>query len=134
VELVDDTDRFDHERKEPIMRRLVAIAALAVGIAASVASTDSSSESASDDSGASASAQLACEHFRNVAGDIGDGVLTDAEIRTKLQEVDGSASVADEPAVAAASRAMLAAATTGTPGEFIDAAGQMDAACSDVGL
>lgn len=34
-----------------------------------------------------ASADLACTHFRNVAVDASAGILTDAELRGKLQEV-----------------------------------------------
>ena len=42
---------------------------------------------------ADAPAQLACGHFANVMGDFSKGILTSAEMRTKIQEVYDNASV-----------------------------------------
>jgi len=76
---------------------------------------------------------LACDHFRNIAGDIADGVLTDSEIRSKLREVESNASIAT-PAIQSAARRMLAAATQGdTPG-LTSAAQDMGAACEEEGV
>jgi hypothetical protein len=69
---------------------------------------------------------LACDHFRNVMGDV--DVLTAAELRAKLAEVEGNAAIA-RPSVQAASRSLLAAVTTGTPDDAMTAAAEMYAAC-----
>jgi hypothetical protein len=71
---------------------------------------------------------LACDHFRNVMVDVGDGVLSGAELRAKLAEVEGNAAIA-RPSVQAASRSLLAAVTTGTPDDAKTAAAEMYAAC-----
>lgn len=76
--------------------------------------------------------KLACEHFRNVARDVSRGVLTDAELRRKLKEVDDDA-VIGTPEVRAAATAMLAGITTGTTESFLQAIKEMDAACSAAG-
>lgn len=81
---------------------------------------------------ASNDSSLACDHFRNVAGDVSAGILTDAELRSKLQEVNSNAAIAT-PAVQAAATKMLRAATTGTIGELADAVEQMGSACRATG-
>lgn len=73
---------------------------------------------------------LACDHFRNVLDDV--GVLSVAELREKLKEVHGNASIAT-PAVRSAARDLLAAATTGTSSEVQQAARDMSAACRATG-
>ena len=62
---------------------------------------------------ADGSASLACQHFRNVAADYSDEILTMDELRDKLKEVDGDAQYSTEPGVASSARAMLAAITAG---------------------
>ena len=52
-----------------------------------------------------------CNHFRNVIADAGAGVLTNYELRAKLQEVYGSAKTA-EPEIAEGARRSLAELTT----------------------
>ena len=76
--------------------------------------------------------RLACNHFRNVARDVGRGVLTDVELRKKLKEVDDDAVIAT-PQVRSAATAMLAAMTTGTASDLLEAIGEMDSACSTAG-
>lgn len=73
---------------------------------------------------------LACDHFRNILDDV--GVLSAAELREKLKEVHGNASIA-APAVSSAARDLLAAATTGTSSEIQQAALDMSAACRATG-
>lgn len=84
----------------------------------------------SETTGPDASARMACTHFRNVLGDISDGVLTDEEIRRKAQEVDRDASASEWPGIASASRAFLAAMTSG--GDSIGAASRLADVCSTV--
>ncbi len=76
--------------------------------------------------------RLACSHFRNVAGDVARGVLTDAELRGKLKQVDANASIAT-PQVQRAASAMLAAMTTGTSTELVSSFREMDTACEAAG-
>ena len=75
---------------------------------------------------------LACNHFRNVLGDVQDGVLTDTELREKLKEVESNASIAS-PGVQTAARQLLAAATSGSSEEISAAGGKLLAACSVAG-
>jgi hypothetical protein len=76
---------------------------------------------------AATNSSVACTHFRNVLGDA--DVLSDAELREKLKEVEGNASIAS-PAVQAAARQLLAAVTSGTSGDVQAAATQMVTACA----
>lgn len=73
---------------------------------------------------------LACDHFRNVASDASDGLLTDTELREKLKEVQGNAIIATQE-VQGAAKAMLRAFTQRT-GE-VRAIQAMDKACSKAG-
>lgn len=75
---------------------------------------------------------LACDHFRNMAADVSDGVLTDSEIREKLKEVDENASIAT-PEVQEAARGMLSAITAGDYKALGRETRRMDAACQDAG-
>lgn len=77
--------------------------------------------------------QLACEHFRNVMRDAADGVLTDAELRVKLKEVDDDTGIAT-PEVQAAGRAMLKAITAGDVPAFTAAIKGMGEACTAAGF
>jgi len=78
-------------------------------------------------------ARLACMHFRNVAADYSDGVLTIDELRDKLAEVEDDASVSEEPGIASAARAMLAAITQGDMDGLAEQIPQFDAACKIAG-
>lgn len=118
-------------------RKFVGGVILCAGLVATLADGSSSGSDSTDSdssSGASASAELACEHFRNIMGDVSDGVLTDSELREKLKEVDSDAYVADEADIVAASRDMLAAATTGGVSDLTVAVTDMDSACENAGL
>lgn len=107
------------------MRRALAAAALAVLVGCGGADDD-------DDSG-DAPAELACMHFRNVAGDASSGLLTDAEVRSKLQEVHDDARLADTPEIRRKSEEMLAAFTQGSEGQAAEAVREFGEACDDLG-
>lgn len=114
---------------------VMVLAVLLAGCADSSSGTDSrgseeseSEQSESDDYESS----LACDHFRNVARDIADGVLTDAEAREKLKEVHENAIIAT-PAVRSAARGMLAAMTAGDYEALAEEVANMDQACTDAG-
>ena len=96
-----------------------------------VGCSESSSSGGDGDTG-SVSASLACDHFRNVAGDASDGLLTDAELREKLKEVYDN-SIGAAPEITAAARDMLAAITSGTNQEFTRSIRAMGKACADNG-
>lgn len=87
-------------------------------------STEDSTEESTDSS-------LACNHFRNVAGDY--DVLTPAELREKLKEVYDNSIIAS-PEVRSAARSMLAAATAGDDSALGKAVREMGAACEDQGV
>jgi hypothetical protein len=81
-----------------------------------------------------ASAKVSCEHFRNVMGDVGAGILNDAELREKVKEIERSASVSEQPGLPEAGRAMLREITTGTGEGFVVAAKMFDQSCDEAGL
>lgn len=59
------------------------------------------------------------------------GLLTDAELREKLQEVHDDARVSDVPGIASNARAMLAGATSGSvPASAVEGFGD---ACRSIG-
>jgi hypothetical protein len=90
--------------------------------------------SESAQSGPDASARVACEHFRNVAGDVAAGILTDEELRAKVKEVYSAASVTKEPGMADAARQLLSAATEGDPDRLLLNFQLFDAECDEAGL
>lgn len=111
-----------------MLARMTRLAALTLITAAAIGLTACS---AADSAGVSEAA-LACDHFRNIAGDASAGILTDSELREKLQEVyEGSVIAPDD--VRSAARELLAALTTGTSDEFATAVTEMGAACERAG-
>lgn len=82
---------------------------------------------------ADASAQLACDHFRNVADDISSGVLTPEQVTTKLQEVYGTASRSDLSSIGRASQDLLAAWNRADVDGIAAATRRLSAACASVG-
>jgi hypothetical protein len=138
--------------KKPIYKRwwLWAIVAfLVVGIAASQGSNQTDQAAASDPAPttaqpttteapepttteapkASASANLACRHWRNVIEDGAAGILTPAEAREKIKEVWDDAQVADEEPIRTAARNLLASVTQGE--EFSVPGTELLRACAD---
>lgn len=87
---------------------------------------NSGSTPESDSDRAVGQSSLACDHFRNIMVDVQNGVLTDAEIRGKLQEVEDNASIATDE-VQQAAIGMLAAITQGNTEGLTRAVGEMDA-------
>jgi hypothetical protein len=73
----------------------------------------------------------ACDHFLNVRSDFANGLLTEAELRTKLREVNSRAEVASDDAVKLAGRNMLAAITAGDSERLLDEMGEMVIACRE---
>lgn len=78
------------------------------------------------------SSSLACDHFRNIASDVSQGLMTDAEMREKLKEVHDNSSIGT-PKVQRAATAMLAAATSGDYGQLGNAVTRMGNACTAAG-
>lgn len=84
-----------------------------------------------EDDGPEIAAELACVHFINTMVDARDGILTYAEVREKLREVEVDARTSDEPGIADGARELLAAATAG---ESLQApTDRLIAACEDAG-
>lgn len=124
VEGGEDTKQ-KNRRNTTIGCLVVAVIVIGVLIGVFVAVSD-------DEPNTADTSQLACDHFRNVADDVRRGVLTDAELREKLTEIDDNASIATPPVQGAAER-MLRAATQGDSAGLTRAVGEMDQACTDAG-
>lgn len=73
-----------------------------------------------------------CELFRSVAGDVNAGILTDAELRDKLKEVNERAVLGTEEIQAAAVE-LLAASTAGDVPGIRAGFARMNAACTATG-
>lgn len=111
------------------MRRVaIAAGALAIALAGCGGGTPSSSDQGSSDN----QAGLACDHFRNIAGDVSAGTLTAGELRGKLKEVSSNAIIAPAD-VQEAATAMLRAATQGDDADLGAAVTDMDSACKAAG-
>lgn len=70
---------------------------------------------------------LACEHFTNIMGDVTSGILTDAELRSKISEVRDSAT---SSAVRSAATDLLAAITRRNNTAVVTAASDLADACA----
>jgi hypothetical protein len=81
---------------------------------------------------ADASATFACRHFRNVISDA--DVLTDAELREKIKEVEKDANVSQNDGIPEHGRGMLAAITANDVEAFGAEAAAFAQACADLGL
>lgn len=90
--------------------------------------------SGTDENGADASARLACPHFRNIAGDAADGLITGPELREKIKEVEDNASVSEVPGLSESGRRLLRAVTQGDADEFIAAVDAFSEKCASVDL
>ena len=106
-----------------VLVALIVVGAIVVGVI-----------SGGDDDEPDGGAQLACRHFRNVANDYSDGVLTLGELREKLKEVEDDARVSEEPGVASAARELLAAATALDAAAMVPAIERLDQACTQAGV
>ena len=106
---------------------LIAISAMGPKIQPSPAAQATASPTAD------AGAQLSCDHFRNVASDISKGLLTDAEMRTKIKEVYNDAWISTSPNIASSATAMLSADTAGDATALKTAFSDFGAACAAIG-
>lgn len=84
----------------------LAIAAVLIAVGYVNSANQTPATKAKDDS------SLACNHFRNIAGDVTKGVLTPTELRSKLKEVESNASIGT-PEVQHAATRMLSSSTAG---------------------
>jgi hypothetical protein len=80
-----------------------------------------------------ADARLACDHYRNVLGDVSQGILTPSEIRSKMKQVNDDAIIAPAD-VQSAATGLLAAATQDDGTAFLGAIGTMSKACAAAGF
>ncbi len=104
-------------------RAIVLLLGLSLGACGELSSTDSDILDPS----------LACDHFRNVAYDVGEGLLTYGEMREKLREVyDNSFGTYND--VHSAARQMLSAATRQDEDRLVRAINKMDRACAAHGV
>lgn len=104
------------------MRRMTTVALVLAGSLLAACGGD---EAAAGDQ----SAEMACENFRVLAGDVQDGQLTNAEMRTAMQEVEGQASRSDDERLAESARAMVAAITAVDDDRLAAAVADVDEAC-----
>lgn len=79
-----------------------------------------------------ASAQLACQHFRNVAADADAGVLSDDELREKVLEVHETGQVSNEPGISDGTESLLRAVTQDL--DVTVPVTNLANACEDLGL
>jgi hypothetical protein len=100
------------------------------GCSAAISSNTPADTSSGSADGATS---LACSHFRDIASDMSKGILTDAEIRSKMQEVYDSASVAQAAGIPDGAQSLLAAATAGDPTGLAIAISAFSTACSNAG-
>jgi ABC-type Fe3+-hydroxamate transport system substrate-binding protein len=133
---------MDNDTKAPLDRRhqtnaskcrMTSMVLLGLAATLTLAGCSSDTPTATSSTEADAGAGLACTHFRNVMGDAAKGLLTDAELRTKIQEVYDSAHVSASPGVASGAQSMLAAVTAGDPTAFTAASTAFDTTCKAVG-
>lgn len=115
------------------MNRTTTLAAVTIAAALALAGCSSDTPTATASTVADDAANLACTHFRNIMSDISKGLLTDAEIRTKIQQVYDTAQVSTKPGIAPDAQAMLAAATANDGTAFTNAAAAFSDACTKLG-
>jgi hypothetical protein len=95
--------------------------------------TETTSKPKATEPEADAQAQLACDDFRNVAGDIAAGVLTTEQVTTKFQEIYGTARRSEVPGVAEGAQELLSSWNTGDLDGVRSGNRHLDAACKRVG-
>ncbi len=88
---------------------------------------------ACSDSGPDGGAEIACSLFADTAKDVKDGVLSEAELRPRVQEIEEAARTSDQPGMADAARRILAAVTSADEADGLtDAMNDFQTACVDV--
>jgi hypothetical protein len=120
------------ENRQAIIGIVVFIALLG-GCGALASASNSTTSSSSTPSSGNSSTDASCSHFRDIASDISKGILSDTEIRSKMQEVYDSASISLDPGIPDGAQALLAAATAGDPTALTTAISAFSTSCSNVG-
>ncbi len=78
-------------------------------------------------------AELACSRFNELANDVRDGVLSEAELRPRVQDIEEAARASDEPGMANSARRILAAVTSADEADGLtDAMNDFQTACAEV--
>jgi hypothetical protein len=108
------------------MRKIIFASAFALVALTACGPSSKSTSSGGGGSSSEGHSTLACEHFSNIMGDVSAGILTDAELRSKISEVRDSAT---SSAVRSAATTMLAALTRKDKSGLILAAGNLADAC-----
>lgn len=80
-----------------------------------------------------ASAQLACDHFRNVISDVGKGLLDNAEFRVKLKQIYSDGYTSDNAGIATGVTAMMKADTAGDQASLETSVKDFSTACATLG-
>jgi hypothetical protein len=113
---------------------LVAFVALIGGCGALTSNSNSSSDTTSSLSSGDSSTRVSCSHFRDITSDISKGILSDTEIRSKMQEVYDSASISSDPGIPGGGQALLSAATAGDSTALALAISAFSTACQNAGV
>lgn len=82
---------------------------------------------------ADAGAQVSCGHFKNVVGDISQGLLTDKQGHAKFEQVYATAKTSSVQAVAQGAKDMLAADVSGDSSALAIAMTNFSNACTTAG-
>lgn len=108
--------------------RRFSLGALSVFVVIAFSSCDATTTSSSSSSYSSTagSSSMACTHWSNIMGDVRAGILTDAELRTKISEVRNSATT---PAVSTAATHMLSAVTSRDKSAILVSFAELETAC-----
>jgi hypothetical protein len=77
-----------------------------------------------------ASAKIACRDFNRAIKDAKDGILTNEEFRAKVQKVYDNAKLSSDNEIKGSARDLLAAATSGTTDDAVDATLALTKACN----
>jgi len=80
--------------------------------------------------GIDGSTQMACSRFASTAEDAADGVITEAELRDRIKDVESAASNSEVDGVADAARSMLSAITQNDTDSYLSAVDEFVAACN----
>ena len=82
---------------------------------------------------ADASATFACRNFHNMASDVNDGLLNDAELRKAVKKIQDDGRLSETPGIEADSTRLLATITTGNADDFLLAVSDLNDSCKAAG-
>lgn len=101
----------------------------------SISNDDSpTTSSETDGSKEDVRAEFACTHFRNILSDVQAGIYTDAELRTKLQEVYDDARYSTARGIGPNAEQMLRGITTGDQDVLMSGVAEFSASCDELGF